>query len=86
MTVSSWIDAIYLSKRFPSVPMVIYFGPPVMLVVGEDVVQKNNRCGGILLAAHQGLDSEGGRGQGLNRWGVALPPHWLHERLKPVRR
>lgn len=41
MTVSSWIDAIYLSKRFPSVPMVIYFGPPVMLQVGEDVVQGN---------------------------------------------
>lgn len=41
MTVSSWADAMYLSQRFPEVPLIIYFGPPVMLVVGEDVVMGN---------------------------------------------
>ena len=38
VTVSSWADAMYLSQRFPEVPLIMYFGPPVMLVVAEDVV------------------------------------------------
>ncbi|CAK9032632.1 unnamed protein product, partial [Durusdinium trenchii] len=30
-------DGIYLRERFPTVPLVLYFGPPVMLVVAEDL-------------------------------------------------
>ena len=43
MMVSSWADAMYVTQRFPGVPLVMYFGPPVMLVVGEDVVAGNNQ-------------------------------------------
>eukprot|EP00438_Fugacium_kawagutii_P000254 Skav212299 [mRNA] locus=scaffold732:641530:643934:- [translate_table: standard] len=41
VTVTTWADAMYLSQRFPEVPLIIYFGPPVMLMVGEDVLKGN---------------------------------------------
>ena len=37
VTCTSFLDAIQLSKRFPDARLLIYFGPPVMINVAEDV-------------------------------------------------
>ena len=41
VTCTSFLDAIQLSQRFPGVKLVIYFGPPVMMAVAEDVLLGN---------------------------------------------
>eukprot|EP00927_Polykrikos_kofoidii_P003181 TRINITY_DN11263_c0_g1_i1.p1 TRINITY_DN11263_c0_g1~~TRINITY_DN11263_c0_g1_i1.p1 ORF type:complete len:788 (-),score=70.66 TRINITY_DN11263_c0_g1_i1:14-2377(-) len=37
ITVCGWIDAIWARGRFPNTPLVLFFGPPVLLHVGLDI-------------------------------------------------
>ncbi|CAJ1340305.1 unnamed protein product [Effrenium voratum] len=63
ITVSGWIDAIHLTQRFPGVPLVMYFGPPVMLVVAEDVLEGNRALVDVFWQRVRGLTKKAVLGQ-----------------------
>eukprot|EP00930_Biecheleria_cincta_P030667 TRINITY_DN21244_c0_g1_i1.p1 TRINITY_DN21244_c0_g1~~TRINITY_DN21244_c0_g1_i1.p1 ORF type:complete len:444 (-),score=57.56 TRINITY_DN21244_c0_g1_i1:83-1258(-) len=49
---TNFLEAIWVDRRFPGAPCVVYFGPPVLLNVGEDVVQGSN---GVVDSYWQGV-------------------------------
>ena len=38
VTCTSFLDAIQMSRRFPLARLIIFFGPPVLMALGEDVL------------------------------------------------